>query len=233
MKLIPCLVALSSMSFSVAAMADTAPAAGTEPMSTEATSTAADTTTTTESMTEPMAADANQAATDTAATAPAEETTEQAGFSRGSVVRSIFTTAVQEREPIDKLNNQPAEAEQVFYFTELRDMSGQTATHRWEHEGKVMAEVKFDVRGPRWRVWSSKSFVTGLAGDWKVSVINGAGETISEEMITMSSIPTGATEAAPTETPAAEPMATDATTPAATEPATQEFQPPVNDQLMQ
>ncbi|VAX01554.1 hypothetical protein MNBD_GAMMA21-2691 [hydrothermal vent metagenome] len=128
-----------------------------------------------------MATDAQPAA--------ATDTTEQAGFSRGSVVRSIFTSAIQDREPIDKLNNAASDTDQVFYFTELRDMSGQTATHRWEHDGKVIAEVKFDVRGPRWRVWSSKSFVPTTAGDWKVSVVNGAGETISEELISLSQIP--------------------------------------------
>ena len=144
------------------------------------TQTTTETTPAIDSSTEPMATET--------ITQPASATTEQAGFSRGSVVRSIFTSAIQDREPIDKLNNAASDTEQVFYFTELRDMSGQTATHRWEHDGKVIAEVKFDVRGPRWRVWSSKSFVPSTAGDWKVSVVNGAGETISEELISLSEI---------------------------------------------
>jgi len=137
-----------------------------------------------ESATEPM-----NTGTDSQSAPAMDDTTEQAGFSRGSVVRSIFTSAIQDREPIDKLNNTASDTDQVFYFTELRDMSGQTATHRWEHDGKVIAEVKFDVRGPRWRVWSSKSFIPSTAGDWKVSVVNGAGETISEELISLSQIP--------------------------------------------
>lgn len=109
---------------------------------------------------------------------------EQAGFSRGSVVRSIFTTGIQEREPVDKLEDTAGKSEKLFYFTELRDMSGQTAIHRWEFGGKTVSEVKFNVRGPRWRVWSSKDFTPGWAGEWKVSVLNGAGETISEDIVT-------------------------------------------------
>ena len=62
-------------------------------------------------------------------------------------------------------------------------MSGQTAKHRWEFKGKIISEVKFKVRGPRWRVWSKKSFAPGWSGDWKVSVVNGVGEVISEEVI--------------------------------------------------
>ena len=119
-------------------------------------------------------------ATETAAPA-ATVMEEQSGFSRGSVVRSAFTRTIDEREPTEDLQNLTNENGQVKFFTELRDMSGQTAIHRWEYDGKVVAEVEFNVKGPRWRVWSSKSFVPQWTGDWKVSVVNGAGEVISEK----------------------------------------------------
>ncbi len=106
---------------------------------------------------------------------------EQSGFSRGSVVRSAFTTEIADREPLENLQNLTNENGKVMFFTELRDMSGQTALHRWEYEGKVMAEVPFKVRGPRWRVWSSKAMMPQWTGEWKVSVINGAGEVIAEK----------------------------------------------------
>lgn len=166
-------------------------------------------------------------ATSTEAAAANDAVTEQAGFSRGSVIRSVFTTAVQEREPVDKLNNTEAEQERVFYFTELRDMSGQTAIHRWEKEGNVMAEVKFDVRGPRWRVWSSKSFQPTSAGEWKVSVLNGAGEIIAEETLNLKAVSSGnASEAAAENALSAE-------TAPMEQPATQEFETPVNENLIQ
>ena len=114
---------------------------------------------------------------------------EMTGFSRGTVARSIFTTLIDNREPVDKVKQVPEKINDVFYFTELRDMSGQTAKHRWEFKGKVIAEVKFNVRGPRWRVWSKKSFTPGWSGDWKVSVVNGANEVISEEVIAFTEAP--------------------------------------------
>ncbi len=119
----------------------------------------------------------------TPAAQPAAATEEMAGFSRGTVARSVFTTLVDNREPVDKVQQVPQQKNDIIYFTELRDMSGQTAKHRWEFKGKIISEVKFNVRGPRWRVWSKKSFAPGWAGDWKVSVINGVGEVISEEVI--------------------------------------------------
>ncbi len=59
--------------------------------------------------------------------------TEQSGFSRGSVVRSAFTRDIEQREPTEDLQNLTNENTQVKFFTELRDMSGQTVIHRWEY----------------------------------------------------------------------------------------------------
>ncbi len=107
---------------------------------------------------------------------------EQSGYSQGSVTRSIFTTEVSEHEPTDKVEKLQSNYRRVFYFTELQDMSGQTAIHRWEYNGNVMAETKFTVSGPRWRVWSSKNLLPSWTGEWKVSVLNGVGDVISEDV---------------------------------------------------
>lgn len=128
---------------------------------------------------------------------------EQSGFSRGSVVRSAFTREIDEREPMENLQNLTNDNGQVKFFTELRDMRGQTAIHRWEYDGKVVAEIEFNVKGPRWRVWSSKSFVPQWTGDWKVSVVNGAGEVISEKTLSydVAAAPVAAPDSAPAATP--------------------------------
>ena len=141
-----------------------------------------------------------------ASTAPAAD---KSGFSRGSVVRSAFTSGIKDHQPVDDLKTINTNQTKVFYYTELRDMSGQVATHRWEYNGEVKAEVKFNVRGPRWRVWSSKTMVPGWTGDWKVSVINGAGQVISEDVFKYeAAAPAPAESAAPAATPApAEPAA--------------------------
>lgn len=105
---------------------------------------------------------------------------EQSGFNPGTVARSAFTSSIADREPVDTLQQMTAMEQKVYFFTELRDMEGQTATHRWELNGEVMAEVAFEVKGSRWRVWSSKNLQPQWIGEWKVSVLNGANEVISE-----------------------------------------------------
>ena len=130
------------------------------------------------------------------ATTESETLTEQSGFSRGSVMRSVFTNGIENREPVDNMQAVGNAANNITYFTELRDMSGQMAKHRWEHNGNVMAEVEFNVRGPRWRVWSSKALMPQWEGEWKVSVLNAAGEVISEELINYKNVDEAAAESA-------------------------------------
>lgn len=97
----------------------------------------------------------------------------------GTVSRAAFTSGIENREPTDKLSNINNDQTEIMYFTELRDMAGQSVTHRWEHNGKVMAEVPFNIGGNRWRVYSSKQLDPSWTGPWKASVISANGETLS------------------------------------------------------
>jgi hypothetical protein len=118
-----------------------------------------------------------------------------AAIASGTVARSAFTTAVADREPVDSINTLATDNNKIYYFTELKDMEGQQVTHRWEYNGKVMAEVPFQVGGSRWRVYSSKTLDNVWQGEWKVSVIDQAGGTLS--------VNTFKYEAAPMAAPAA------------------------------
>lgn len=94
--------------------------------------------------------------------------------------RLSFTTAINDREPVDTLSSLSNDHRQVYFFSELRGLNGQSVTHRWQHNGQVMAEVKFQVGADRWRVWSSKQLLPQWTGQWQVSVIDGAGNQLGE-----------------------------------------------------
>ena len=66
---------------------------------------------------------------------------------RGYVERALFTTAVENHEPQDKVTVLPNDHRKIYYFSELRGMAGQTVTHRWKYDGKVMAKVRFKIGG--------------------------------------------------------------------------------------
>jgi hypothetical protein len=88
----------------------------------------------------------------------------------GKVTRASFTTAIENREPVDSIETLTNDRTEIFFFSELQNMMGQTITHQWKFQNEVMAEVSFDVGGPRWRVYSSKRLFPGWLGDWTVVV---------------------------------------------------------------
>jgi len=97
------------------------------------------------------------------------------------VALAQFTTAVEDREPVDAIAFLENEARDIVFYSDLRGYAGETITHRWEYQDQVMAEVPFVVRGNRWRVWSSKQLLPAWIGDWTVSVVKADGEVIAAE----------------------------------------------------
>lgn len=114
-----------------------------------------------------------------AKTTTASETSADKQLAAGNVARATFTKGMADREPIDSIDTLSSAENKIYYFTDLRDMAGQTVTHRWEYNGKVMAEVPFTVGGPRWRVFSSKNLENIWLGEWKVTVIDQSGGVLA------------------------------------------------------
>ncbi len=99
-----------------------------------------------------------------------------------NIVRAQLTNGIKNREPIDRADNiistSNQEFKRLFYFTEFRNMKGQKIIHRWEHEGRIEAEIKFNVDGNRWRVYSSKNLIPSMEGEWKIIITNATGKVL-------------------------------------------------------
>jgi hypothetical protein len=109
------------------------------------------------------------------------------------VAHATFTTEIADREPVDHITFVKNDLEKVFFFTDLRNLKGQTVTHQWEFDGDVISSVPFDVDGNRWRVWSSKEMKSELVGEWKASVLTEDGVVIETRNFTYSETPAAAT----------------------------------------
>jgi hypothetical protein len=129
-----------------------------------------------------------------AASAPAAAAPEAAPA--GTVARSQFTTAVQDREPVDKVTSLINDKTRVYFFTEIKDAANHRVTHRWEHDGKVVSEVGFDIGGDRWRVYSSKTLDPAQTGEWKVSVVDESGQTLGTSAFTYEAAPAATSQPA-------------------------------------
>jgi len=100
----------------------------------------------------------------------------------GSPHRSIFTTRIQNKEPVDDLASVTVASQQVSFFTELRNLNGKTATHRWSVSGQVVYTKDFRIGADRWRVWSTKT-ITPYSGKVVVVQILVNGQVITQETI--------------------------------------------------
>ena len=96
-------------------------------------------------------------------------------WAEGTVARAQFSTDVVDREPVDDIGPtvkvEYGGIQRVYFFTDLRDMSGSQVIHRWKLDGEDQADVGFDIGGDRWRVWSSKRLMPGFDGKWSVDVV--------------------------------------------------------------
>ncbi|MDP5056570.1 MAG: DUF2914 domain-containing protein, partial [Marinomonas hwangdonensis] len=72
-------------------------------------------------------------------------------WAEGVVARAQFSTDVVDREPVDNVgpvvNVEYGEIQRVYFFTDLRDMEGSQAIHRWKLDGELQADVAFDIGG--------------------------------------------------------------------------------------
>jgi hypothetical protein len=89
-----------------------------------------------------------------------------------NISNAVFAKNIQNREPTDIITGKVDSLGKIYFFTNIRSMNGDRITHRWSYKGRVMAEVSFDIRGDRWRVWSSKNLWHTWLGVWTVDVLN-------------------------------------------------------------
>ena len=125
-----------------------------------------------------------ESTTSTAAAEAAPATARAPVLIAGSVTRALFTRKVKDLEPMDTISVLTNDKTRITYFTEIHGMAGQTITHRWEFNGKVMLEKKHEVGSSRWRAYTSKALDPAWLGEWKASVVDAAGGTLSVSTFT-------------------------------------------------
>ncbi len=96
----------------------------------------------------------------------------QANWPHENISQAVFAKSVEDRAPIEIITGADDSLGKIYFFTNIRNLSGDKITHRWIYKGKVKAEISFDIKGNRWRVWSSKNLWHTWTGQWTVEVLN-------------------------------------------------------------
>lgn len=105
-----------------------------------------------------------------------------------TIARAQFARDVVDREPVDPVDSifyaSGTETDRIYYFTELVGLKGATIRHRWEYQGEVIATVVFDVGGDRWRVYSRKTLLPSMTGQWRVIVLDAEDNVLQADEFT-------------------------------------------------
>jgi len=99
-----------------------------------------------------------------------------------NISNAVFSLDVEDRVPINIVEEADNSLGKIYFFTNIRNFSGERITHRWIYQGRVMAEVSFNINGPRWRVWSLKNLWHTWIGEWKVEVLTDDGSVLYEKV---------------------------------------------------
>lgn len=108
------------------------------------------------------------------------------------VERAVFTSGINHKEPVDILQDTPITLKKVYFFSELRNLDGKVATHRWYYNNQPVADMQFLIAGSRWRTWSFKELAQG-PGLWKVQII-AEGKVIMEHQLPVTGAAAAITE---------------------------------------
>jgi len=98
------------------------------------------------------------------------------GQTAAGITRWAFTSEIRDREPVDRITTAPDHEMVVYFFTELSGMEGTAVQHVWLRDGVEVFRLAFDVRGARWRVYSSKQVSPGAV--WSVKVEDDRGNVL-------------------------------------------------------
>ena len=101
-------------------------------------------------------------------------------FKTKHVSRALLTTDVKQREPVD--NVCIPERNKITFFTEINNYAKHRVTHRWKYNNKTIFELSFNVRGPRWRVWTSKNIPVKWIGPWVIEVVDEDGNILTQKL---------------------------------------------------
>lgn len=101
------------------------------------------------------------------------------------VARAQLTSGIKNHEPIDHItgvfHSKHEHVRRLYYFTEFTGLGGETVTHRWWHDGRLMAKVTLRIGDNSWRTYSVKKLLPRMAGAWRVVATDSQGHTLSSE----------------------------------------------------
>lgn len=97
------------------------------------------------------------------------------------VVEVVLTTAVVEREPVDRVEAFPRQGGRLYCFTRVAGANEPTEVyHLWYRGEQLMSRVALPVNSPDWRTWSVKRLHEDEPGEWRVEIEDAGGDFLQQ-----------------------------------------------------
>jgi hypothetical protein len=62
----------------------------------------------------------------------------------------------------------------IYFFTELRGLSGRPVLHRWERNDRIMQQRQLHPASQSWRAYTMMTITGNMRGSWRVSAVDAA-----------------------------------------------------------
>ena len=87
------------------------------------------------------------------------------------ITEAVITTAVVDREPVDRVEVFPIQNGTLYCFTRVKGAEEPAFVyHLWFRDEELMSRVELPVNSPDWRTWSAKTFLRDWSGEWRVEI---------------------------------------------------------------
>jgi len=101
-----------------------------------------------------------------------------ANWPHENISQAVFASSIADRQPVEIITEADDSLGKIYFFTNIRNLVGDTIIHRWIYQDKIKAEISFNIKGKRWRVWSSKNIWHTWTGTWTVEVVDQHGQVL-------------------------------------------------------
>jgi len=104
-------------------------------------------------------------------------------FAQGlKITEMAFSEKVENHKPVKADTSFSYSVGKICCFTKVEGAKDTTQiSHIWYHDDKQMAKVDLSIRSSYWRTWSSKQILKSWIGNWRVDVVNAAGDVIKSK----------------------------------------------------
>lgn len=98
-----------------------------------------------------------------------------------TITELVITSKIVKGKPIDSIKRLSSGTDKnLFCFTRLTATEGTDSSikHLWYRGEEKIAEYTLLVKGLKWRTYSKKRIPAGLAGEWRVEVVDESGNLL-------------------------------------------------------